>query len=153
MPDLGSNQSRAANTLFVCGYPALWDHIATVRPDHLISILGPHDNSPWPTVTGIPHLRLEIDDVHRPCTGFRHATAAHIRQLLDFLRDWHPPDRLLIHCWAGSSRSTAAALVAMAVRQPGREMGAARMLGAPETRTVCRRRSKYSFAGFHAQHL
>lgn len=84
----GHGRFRATDTLFVCGYPDLWDHIATVQPHRLISILCPHDEADWPTVTGIPHLRLEIDDVHRPCTYFRHATGAHIRQLLAFLREW-----------------------------------------------------------------
>lgn len=129
-----SRARPASETLFGCGYPSRWDHIAAVRPDHLISILGPHDHdqAPWPTVTGIPHLGLEIDDVYRPCTGFRHATLAHVRQLLDFLHDWHPEagERLLAHCWAGASRSTVAALIALAVKQPGREMEAARMLRA-----------------------
>jgi predicted protein tyrosine phosphatase len=140
MPPPGPTKScAAADTLFVCGYPNLWDHISAVQPHHLISILGPHDtHAPWPVVTGIPHLRLEIDDVHRPCNGFCHATPAHVRQLVTFLHDWHPErgERLLIHCWAGSSRSTAAALVAMAVKQPGREVQAARMLrrAAPQAR-------------------
>lgn len=41
--------------------------------------------------------------------------------LLAFLRDWRSPDRLLIHFWAGSSRITAAALMAIAVGQPGQQ--------------------------------
>ncbi len=124
--------TRSNDTLFVCGYPSLWEHIAAVRPHHLISILGPHDSAAWPELTGVPHLRLEIDDVHRPCSGFRHATAAHIRELAAFLEGWRPEagERLLAHCWAGSSRSTAAALIAMAVKRPGREREAARMLRA-----------------------
>lgn len=89
-------------------------------------------------VTGIPHLRLEIDDVHRPCNGFSHATPTHIRRLVTFLQGWHPEreERLLTHCWGGSSRSTAAALIAMVVKQPGREVEVARMLRqvAPQAR-------------------
>jgi predicted protein tyrosine phosphatase len=138
MPRSGTAKLRAAETLFVCGYPDLWDHISTVQPHLFISILGPHDSTPWPTITGLPHLRLEIDDIHRPCNGFSHATAAHIRQLVTFLQEWHPErgERLLAHCWAGSSRSAAAALIAMAVKQPGREMEAARLLrrAAPQAR-------------------
>ena len=89
MPRPTSSHARpATDTLFVCGYPSLWSHIASVQPHYLIPILGLHDDAPWPTVTGIPHLRLEIDDVHRPCAGYRHAAEGHIRQLLDFLRDW-----------------------------------------------------------------
>ena len=131
MPGTIKHDSRSSTgTLFVCGYPNLWDHIAAVRPHRIISILGPNDHAEWPSVTGVDHLRLEIDDVQRPCNGFVHATEAHIRQLLTFLREWTLPDRLLIHCWAGSSRSTAAALVAIAVRHPGRELEAATMLRA-----------------------
>ena len=42
---------------------------------------------------------------------------------------------MLIHCWAGSSRSTAAALVAMAVMMSGKELEAARSLMARALQT------------------
>ncbi len=67
--------TTATATLFVCGYPSLYNHLSFVQPHFLIWILGPHDSTPRPTITGLPDLRQEIDDVHRPCNGFANASS------------------------------------------------------------------------------
>lgn len=40
----------------------------------------------------------------------------HIRKLLDFIRDLAPTDKLLVHCFAGYSRSPAAVIIAKCER-------------------------------------
>jgi predicted protein tyrosine phosphatase len=45
-----------------------------------------------------------------------HPGERHIRQLIDFLQDWPGRAPLLVHCYAGISRSTAAALIARVVK-------------------------------------
>lgn len=40
----------------------------------------------------------------------------HIRKLLEFIRDLAPTDKLLVHCFAGYSRSPAAVLIAKCER-------------------------------------
>jgi len=87
------------------------ERISQFRPEHLVSVLGRSDCVPFPSVVGVRHLRLEIDDVFRPCSGFRPATVRNIRQLVDFVKDWKDSEHMLIHCWAGISRSTASAFV------------------------------------------
>ena len=37
---------------------------------------------------------------------------AHIEELIDFLHDWPADESLMVHCYAGVSRSTATALIA-----------------------------------------
>ena len=37
---------------------------------------------------------------------------AHIEELIDFLHDWPADESLMVHCFAGVSRSTAIALIA-----------------------------------------
>jgi predicted protein tyrosine phosphatase len=122
-----SDSNHDAN-LFVCSYSTLMERISQFRPEHLVSVLGRSDCVPFPSVVGVRHLRLEIDDVFRPCSGFRPATVRNIRQLVDFVKDWKDSEHMLIHCWAGSSRSPAAALIALAVKCPGQEAVAARIL-------------------------
>ena len=43
---------------------------------------------------------------------------SHVAQLLDFVRAWDRAQPLLIHCYAGVSRSTAGAYIAACALQP-----------------------------------
>ena len=53
---------------------------------------------------------------------------AHVRGLIRFLGEWPGSEPLLLHCYAGVSRSTAAALIALTLNAEGREMEAAQAL-------------------------
>ncbi|MGH6934788.1 MAG: tyrosine phosphatase family protein, partial [Methylocella sp.] len=56
---------------------------------------------------------------------------SHVEKLLAFVRRWDQAAPLLIHCWAGVSRSTAAALIAACALCPHRdEAGIAREIRA-----------------------
>ena len=46
---------------------------------------------------------------------------SHVEMLLAFVRAWDRADPLLIHCWAGVSRSPAAAFVAACALAPDRD--------------------------------
>ncbi|HZM08538.1 MAG TPA: protein-tyrosine phosphatase family protein, partial [Methylocella sp.] len=46
---------------------------------------------------------------------------SHVETLLDFVRKWDQAEPLLIHCWAGVSRSTAAAFIAACALRPDRD--------------------------------
>ena len=48
---------------------------------------------------------------------------AHVRELLDFAGAWDQVEPLLIHCYAGVSRSTAAAFIAACALAPKRDEG------------------------------
>ena len=68
---------------------------------------------------------------------------SHLDELLDFLRAWDRAEPMLIHCFAGVSRSTAAAFIAACALNPRRdEFEAARAIRAasptatPNTRLV-----------------
>jgi predicted protein tyrosine phosphatase len=54
---------------------------------------------------------------------------AHVKTLLDFSRSWPAEDPILVHCWAGVSRSMAAAYIIMCDRLgPGSEDEAAQII-------------------------
>jgi predicted protein tyrosine phosphatase len=44
---------------------------------------------------------------------------SHVAELVRFALDWDREAPLLIHCWAGISRSTAAAFIALCALNPG----------------------------------
>lgn len=54
----------------------------------------------------------------------------HIKDLIDFLQTWSPEGSLLVHCYAGISRSTAVALIARTMKSEGSELEAAQALRA-----------------------
>ena len=72
-----------------------------------------------------------MDDITEPMDGFVAPSDAHIAQVLDFVRGWDRSAPLVIHCWAGVSRSTASAFAAACALNPHRdEMEIARKIRA-----------------------
>lgn len=115
--------------LYVCGLAGLERHAAALRPAGLVSLLPAREQPPTPA--GVPrdaHLRLEIDDIEAPLPGFVAPEASHVRALIDFARAWDGERPLLIHCAAGISRSTAAALAVLCARSGEAEDALARRL-------------------------
>jgi Predicted protein tyrosine phosphatase len=54
-------------------------------------------------------LVIEFSDITEPMPGHILASHEHMQQILDFGRSWNRKAPLLVHCFAGISRSTAAA--------------------------------------------
>ncbi len=92
-------------------------YVEILRPSHLVSIIQPElqPQTP-PEITAANHLRVQVHDISQPAPGSVHPGETHIRQLIEFLEDWPASSPLLVHCYAGISRSTAAALIARVVK-------------------------------------
>jgi predicted protein tyrosine phosphatase len=105
------------------------DHAARLEPRHVVSLVESAMQPPTPAgVAAERHLRLAIDDIDEPVTGAVLPEETHVTRLVEFLREAHAAGPLLLHCAAGISRSMAAALIALALEEPGRERHAARYL-------------------------
>jgi predicted protein tyrosine phosphatase len=82
------------------------------------------------TPEGFPaerHLKLGVNDVADPAAGEHPPGRDHIDALLTFSRTWDRRAPLMIHCWAGISRSMASAFAVLCDRLgPGREIEIAR---------------------------
>lgn len=115
----------------VCDLAGLPDEAAAMTPHKIVTLVNP--GTPLPEVPGTPEdrrLRLFFHDLtERADAEEVLADLALVARLLDFARAVEPPG-LLIHCYAGFSRSTAAALAVLALHNPGREAEAARLLRA-----------------------
>jgi predicted protein tyrosine phosphatase len=117
--------------LFVCNLLEMPDHVRALRPDFLVSLLPPREPPARPA--GMPTarpLRVEIDDVCEGRDGVICPGETHVAELVGFLARRAPRETVLLHCWAGISRSTAAALVALVLESRGREREAADRLRA-----------------------
>ncbi len=111
--------------IFVCGLADMLDLAERLRPDRVISLLQPEWQPATPSgLAPEHHLRVEIHDITAPDPDQILPERAHVEQLIAFLEEARGQS-LLIHCYAGISRSPAAALVAMVLDAPGREQEAA----------------------------
>lgn len=72
-----------------------------------------------PSIEPARHLRLIMNDISEPQQGLVTPSDSHVQELIDFVVGWDRRLPMLIHCWAGISRSTAAAYIAMCALNPG----------------------------------
>ena len=74
---------------------------------------------------------VPMNDIVEPIEGMTPPGEEHVRTLLDWVGDWDRAAPMVVHCFAGISRSTAAAYSIVAALNPGRnEMELARTLRA-----------------------
>jgi predicted protein tyrosine phosphatase len=113
--------------IYVSSLAEMARHVRERRPGWLVSLVQPAYQPPRPPeIAEARHLRVAVDDVSEPVEGTVLPGEAHVRELVAFLRSWPADEALLIHCFAGISRSTAAALIALTLHRD--EMDAARVL-------------------------
>lgn len=109
--------------IYVCPKSKVPHSVERLRPSHLITLLDPHDDMPTPEdFPGHRHLRLGMHDIAIDRPEYTAPDELHVRELIAFTKDWDRAQPMLIHCWAGISRSTASAFtVACMFSAPGRE--------------------------------
>ena len=86
---------------------------------HVVTMLAP--DTPHELPRGIAmerHLRLYFHDIVQHMDGHVPPRAADAERLIAFLKGWDREKPMLIHCWAGISRSTAAAYTALCLFRP-----------------------------------
>jgi predicted protein tyrosine phosphatase len=115
-------------SLIVCPAHHVADLIARRAPSHVLSLASP-DAADAPAIPS-SHLRLSFNDITELRPGLVAPNREMIAALLDFGRGWDGARPLLVHCWAGISRSCAAAFVLACDRNPGRERAIADALRA-----------------------
>lgn len=102
------------------------------KPSHLMTLLSPGHMIETPE--GIQpgrHLRLGLNDVSTTELAEDPPNEKHVDELIRFGRSWDAKAPMLIHCWAGISRSTAAAYIILCDRfGPFREKEIAKSLRA-----------------------
>ena len=108
----------------ICGLAELAGHAETPF-SHVVSILDPAWPEPKDFVSYIPHQRVvwRFDDVLTQRPGVIPPNRGDIQAILNLgeVLVAEPAEHLLIHCHAGVSRSTAAAIILLAQHNPSRE--------------------------------
>ena len=110
--------------ILVTPLSALPDVLENHRPSHIVTLLSPEHMIETPKgFAAERHLKLGVNDITDPTAGDAPPARRHIDQLLTFSRDWSGDAPLLIHCWAGISRSMASAFTVLCDRLgPDREV-------------------------------
>ena len=107
---------------------SLADLPATVEKHGALDVLTLiNAETPVPTPRGVlaeRHLFLGFNDIDVPMEGMIAPSAEHLDQVLAFGREWDREKPLAIHCWAGISRSTAAAYILALAINPDLEEAA-----------------------------
>lgn len=99
-------------TIIVTPLSAIEETIQRHKPSRMVTLLSPeHLIDTHPAFGTERHLRLGIQDIDDISAGDTPPAASHVLQLIEFGRDWDAAAPMLIHCWAGISRSTAAAFI------------------------------------------
>lgn len=116
--------------ILVTPLSAVEDTIRRYRPSHLMTLLSPEHMIETPAgIEAARHLRLGLNDVSEPEAADVPPSERHVAQLIDFARGWPADAPMLVHCWAGISRSTAAAYIVLCDRLgPGAETAIAQSL-------------------------
>jgi len=114
--------------LLISSYAAIADAIRRHRPSHMLTLMDEHVTTP-PEILPERHHRIRVHDIVEPAEGAIPPAMDHIEGLLTFSRTWTREAPFLVHCWAGISRSTAAAYILLCdIRGPGYEVEIAREL-------------------------
>jgi len=116
--------------LYVCSLTKVVDTVRESGARSLVTILTAGASLVRPCeISRERHLRIAVSDIDAPQGGHILPGEEHINRLLAFLEEWDRSAPLVIHCYAGVSRSPAAAFVAACALAPRRsEMEIAREL-------------------------
>jgi len=116
--------------ILVTPLSAVEETIRRDKPSHLVTLLSPEHMIATPDgIMHDCHLKLELNDVADVWGSEWPPAAHHIESLLAFGRAWPAREPILVHCWAGVSRSMAAAYILLCDRiGPGSEREIARAL-------------------------
>src|SRR5689334_14273753 len=99
-------------SILVCPLSRAPDIARDKKPSRVVSLLDPA--SAFPLLDGYGqdrHLCVAVHDINEEMKGFDACDALRMRNILDFVNGWPREAPILIHCYAGISRSTATAYI------------------------------------------
>ena len=122
--------SRSTDMIYVSPLSRVESSVAKFGVGHLVTLINGETLIPTPAnILPNRHLKLAMNDICDPEDGLVVPCEHHVSELVQFAGSWDRKAPLLIHCWAGISRSTAAAFISLcALNEEGSEFELARVL-------------------------
>src|SRR5258708_12366832 len=108
--------------IHVCSLADLHPTVKATGASHVLTVMANVNQVQRPpSVLEANHLKVSMDDITEHMDGFVAPNDTHIEQVLDFVRGWDRSAPLVVHCYAGISRSTASAFAAVCMLNPHRD--------------------------------
>ena len=107
--------------IHVCSLAALPETVRATGASHVLTVMANVDQVQRPaSVLEANDLKVSMDDITQEMDGFLAPSQEHIERVLNFVRNWDRSAPLVVHCYAGISRSTASAFAAACMLNPHR---------------------------------
>jgi predicted protein tyrosine phosphatase len=108
--------------IHVCSLAKLHDTVRLTGARHVVTLIKDVTLVHRPsTIAADNHLLLDMDDISEHIDGYVLPAEQHIDELIRFVRRWDRGAPLVVHCYAGISRSTAGAFVTACALNPERD--------------------------------
>jgi predicted protein tyrosine phosphatase len=108
--------------IHVCSLSRLYATIEETGARHIVTLLRLIDRVQPPSyIAPENHLVLAVDDITVPLDGYTAPEEEHVKRLINFVGTWDRAAPMVVHCFAGISRSTAGAYVAACTLNPQRD--------------------------------
>jgi predicted protein tyrosine phosphatase len=108
--------------IHVCSLAKVDETVVKTGAERLLSLLAAGTEVVRPaSIIPENHLHLVMHDIAVAQDGMTMPGEEHVRNLLDFARQWDLVKPMVVHCYAGISRSTASAYIIAAALSPKRD--------------------------------
>src|SRR5271169_713536 len=108
--------------IYVCSLARLHSTVDETGARHIVTLLRLTDRVERPPhIAPENHLVLAVDDIAVAAEGYTLPGQDHVERLIAFVGQWDRAAPLVVHCYAGISRSTAGAYVAACTINPKRD--------------------------------
>ena len=105
--------------LYVCPLSRLAETVSQSGARHVVTLITNPDLVVRPAeILADAHLVISIHDICEPAEGMVCPSAEHVSAFLRFFESWDRGSPVVVHCYAGISRSTAAAFSAYCAVRP-----------------------------------
>jgi predicted protein tyrosine phosphatase len=112
--------TRKSGRIHVCAFRAIEEIVRQHNASRLLTCLNDDFLVETPKlIKPDGHLRLAMHDIAEPLAEHVAPNEDHVAQIIDFALTWGGDGPMVVHCWAGISRSTAAAFTALCAINPG----------------------------------
>jgi len=108
--------------IHVCSLARLHQTVEETGARHIVTLMKDISMVERPAaIDPKNHLHIDVDDIVCPIDGYNHPCEDHVARLMRFVQRWDRSAPLVIHCYAGISRSTASAYAAACALRPERD--------------------------------
>jgi len=108
--------------IHVCSLARLHSTVEETGARHIVTLMKDIAQVRRPqSVQQGNHLLLDMDDITIPIEGYVPPSKEHVERLISFVTRWDRTAPLVVHCFAGISRSTAGAFITACALNPKRD--------------------------------